>query len=279
MIWRSSEGVFDDQNIRAGKKLKATPVYRKHLLTVIRKFDKLICDFKDVRTYLSLITSTDAFNDRAQAELSSNQLVVVKLSMLNTRFTAWLGRFPKAFLQAPELKNYHYPLLQTYILAQHQMSGDAEMLASQLFPSSSMAWGKLHDDLISRTTLEAAIEGKVKSYTLSELKNLQSHSKEDIRRRAFEAERKLLMQNEVSFAAALNGLKGSVTELSRLRGWSSALEQALHHANISPKALSAMQQACKETFPVFRRYLKAKARLLGKKKLAWYDLYAPLRAW
>jgi oligoendopeptidase F len=36
--------------------------------------------------------------------------------------------------------------------------------------------------------------------------------------------------------------------------------------------LSAMQ----DSFPMFRKYFKAKAKRLGKDKLAWYDLYAPM---
>ena len=34
--------------------------------------------------------------------------------------------------------------------------------------------------------------------------------------------------------------------------------------------------AARESFPHFRRYLQAKARLLGHEKLPWYDLFAPV---
>ena len=37
-----------------------------------------------------------------------------------------------------------------------------------------------------------------------------------------------------------------------------------------------MQTACVESFPDFRRYMKAKAKLLGKDALPWYDLGAPV---
>src|SRR5260221_148661 len=44
-----------------------------------------------------------------------------------------------------------------------------------------------------------------------------------------------------------------------------------------------MQLAARESFPDFRRYLRAKARALGVSALAWYDLFAPVgasgRAW
>ena len=42
-------------------------------------------------------------------------------------------------------------------------------------------------------------------------------------------------------------------------------------------------EAARDSFPDFRRYLRAKARALGLEQLAWYDLFAPVgastRAW
>ncbi|HEY3475162.1 MAG TPA: M3 family metallopeptidase, partial [Anaerolineales bacterium] len=40
--------------------------------------------------------------------------------------------------------------------------------------------------------------------------------------------------------------------------------------------LKAMLAAMEDSFPMFRRYFKHKAKLLGKKKLAWWDLFAPM---
>ena len=45
-----------------------------------------------------------------------------------------------------------------------------------------------------------------------------------------------------------------------------------------------MHAACRDAFADFRRYLRAKARLLGKASLPWYDMFAPVggegvRAW
>jgi oligoendopeptidase F len=37
-----------------------------------------------------------------------------------------------------------------------------------------------------------------------------------------------------------------------------------------------MMMAAGESFPDFRRYLRAKARALGLTALAWYDLFAPV---
>ena len=34
--------------------------------------------------------------------------------------------------------------------------------------------------------------------------------------------------------------------------------------------------AMEASFPIFRKYFKAKAKRIGKKKLAWWDIFAPV---
>src|SRR5439155_21466279 len=88
----------------------------------------------------------------------------------------------------------------------------------------------------------------------------------------------------VPLAAALNGIKGEVHTPNQRRGWSDDLEPALFANNIDRATLEAMHAACRDAFADFRRYLRAKARLLGKASLPWYDMFAPVggegvRAW
>jgi pepF/M3 family oligoendopeptidase len=42
------------------------------------------------------------------------------------------------------------------------------------------------------------------------------------------------------------------------------------------KTLEAMLAAMKDSFPMFRKYFHEKARKLGKEKLAWWDVFAPM---
>jgi hypothetical protein len=49
----------------------------------------------------------------------------------------------------------------------------------------------------------------------------------------------------------------------------------LEMSRIDRETLDAMLGAMVDSFPTFRRYFKAKARRMGKEKLAWWDLFAP----
>jgi oligoendopeptidase F len=81
----------------------------------------------------------------------------------------------------------------------------------------------------------------------------------------------------VPLAAALNAIKGEADAVNRRRGWPDALAPVLWTNGVERDALEAMQEAARASFPDFRRYLSAKAALLGHDGgLPWHDLFAPV---
>ena len=54
------------------------------------------------------------------------------------------------------------------------------------------------------------------------------------------------------------------------------MHSAIDMAHIDRQTLEAMLGAMQDSFPMFRRYFNAKAKYLGKEKLPWWDLYAPV---
>ncbi len=273
------ENFMDEHGVRSLEDAQVDDETRVVLDELIAQVNDLYTQFYTVLTYLSGFTSTDAFNDRAQAESSAFKPLGSKLGALEKRFTAWLGSFDAdALIRASELAQAHaHAIRQSQLEAKHLMGDEVEALVSALEPTSGGAWGKLHNDLISRHTITKTLPGRDEAeYPLSELKILQAEPDPELRRAAYEAELELLERDTVSFAAAMNAIKGHVNALSERRGWASALDVALFQNAISRESLAAMQRACEASFPTFRRYLKAKAKFLGKDALAWYDLKAPV---
>ena len=74
----------------------------------------------------------------------------------------------------------------------------------------------------------------------------------------------------------MNGVKGTALTLAQRRGRKSVLEVALDQNKIDQATLDALLGAIRESFPIFRRYLRSKAKKLGQEQLAWWDLFAPL---
>jgi len=246
---------------------------------VLTRMEELNTRLGTIFAYLQLRVDTDAFDEDAQAHRSSLRPLMSRVSVLSTRFTAWIGKVDlEAAAQDSELVREHEYALQRFAqMANHLMGEEAEELAAVLGNTGGNAWAQLHSALISRETIAATLPGKEGGqYNVAELKQLQSDPDREVRKAAYEAEVELLSGNEVSYAAAMNSIKGQVLELSKRRGWESPLAQSLFTNAMSRGSLDAMQQAVRESFPVFRRYMKAKAKFLGRENLAWYDLFAPV---
>ena len=100
---------------------------------------------------------------------------------------------------------------------------------------------------------------------------------EKVRKKAYEAEIASYKKVEEGVAAALNGIKGEVLTVCDFRGYKSPLEKTLLDSRMDEESLNAMLDAMKESLPVFRKYLRRKAEMLGHKNgLPFYDLYAPV---
>jgi pepF/M3 family oligoendopeptidase len=151
-----------------------------------------------------------------------------------------------------------------------------EGLASDLELTGVVAWTKLHGNVTSR--LEVPVEIHFQEHTLpvSAVRALAHDKERAVRRDAYLAELTAWKGVETPLAAAMNSIKGEVGLLSRRRGWDSPLDEALFGANVDRQTLEAMLSASRASFPIFRRYLKAKARVLGVEKLAFFDMFAPL---
>jgi pepF/M3 family oligoendopeptidase len=106
--------------------------------------------------------------------------------------------------------------------------------------------------------------------------NLRSHPDEDVRRRGYEAENIAWNTLKEPLAAAMNGIKGEVNTLNAHRGRKDALHESIDQSHIDRETLEAMLSAMQDSFPMFRKYFKSKAKRLGKEKLPWWDIYAPV---
>lgn len=278
---RALESFMDEHAIGTREALELSSQTVETFETLIDKFNNLITSFQDLFSYLNGFTATDAFNDKAQGELSSLKPQLSKLGALDKRITAWLGSLDTDALvsRSQRAAELVYFLEKADTEAAHLLGDDIEAIVSVLGTTGGGAWGKLHGELTSRSSVTATLSNREeKAYTLSELVNLQSDPEPEVRKRAYEAELELLEQHEVSYAAALNSIKGEVGELCAERGWDSPLDEAVFANGITQASLDAMQHACFEAFPDFQRYMKAKAKFLDKDALGWYDLKAPVNA-
>lgn len=232
-----------------------------------------------LQSYVYSFTSTDSRDQVARRRLSELQMIGVRLQTLSARFRAWIGKLGPALEDVialnPVAAAHAFSLREMAEQSKYQMSEAEEALAAELSVSGAQAWSKLQHTLISQLTVDFALNGRSERMPLPALINLRSHPDADVRRRAYEAELQALDSVREPLAACLNGVKGATITLERRRGRQDPLDAALDRARIDRATLEAMLSAIEDALPTFRRYLLAKARRLGKERLAWWDLFAP----
>ncbi len=251
---------------------------------LIEKYNTVVEKQQTMGTFIMSFVTTDSRNTLAQSKMSMFQQHGIKMSMLSTRLTAWVGAMDiDALIAQSEVAQAHsFWLKKTKESATHLMSPQEEALAAELNLTGGSAWSKLHGAITSQMMVDVHTKDGIETMPMSAVRNLASNANRDLRRAGYEAELAAWEKTEVSTAASLNGVKGQVGLLARKRGWNSPLDTALFDSHIDRETLDAMMDAAKASFPDFRRYFKAKAKGLGLDKLAWYDISAPLgdgRTW
>ncbi len=202
------------------------------------------------------------------------------MQKLRVRMRSWLGSLGPKLNQAIQKNKtaaaHAFMLQENVRLSRYQMSNELEGLASELTLSGGNAWEKLQGTVTSQLTVDFELDGKTQKLPMPALINLRTHPDENTRRRGYEAENAAWESVKETLAACLNGIKGEVNTLNRRRGRKDAVHSSLDAARIDRKTLDAMLEAMQGSFPMFRRYFQAKAKKLGKDKLAWWDISAPL---
>ncbi len=246
--------------------------------TVIERYNAVLEAAKTLGVYIECFVTTNSHDTLAQAKLSELQQTTMILTQLGTRLTAWIGSLDvEALIERSSVAREHaFMLRKAKIRAAHLMTPDEENLSSELNLSGGTAWEKLHGDVTSQLTVSLELSGQVQELPMSMVRNLAVDPDREVRRRAYEAELAGWKRAALPLAAALNSIKGEVNVVTRRRDWGSPLEASLLDNNIDRQTLTAMFSAARESFQDFRRYLHAKARILGLSHLAWYDLFAPV---
>jgi pepF/M3 family oligoendopeptidase len=247
---------------------------------VVERFNDTFTLTSTLEPYIYSFVSTDSHNKTAMRSLSEYEQASLPLQNLNVQLKAWLGKVAPALDAALEhstpAKEHTFMLKEAADQSKYLMSEPEEALAAELSLSGGNAWGKLQGTVTSQLTVDFELDGEIQKLPAPALTNLRTHPDEETRHRAYDAESAAWESVRETLAACLNGVKGEVVTLNKRRGRRDALESAIEQARIDRSTLEAMLTAMEASFPMFRKYFKHKAKLLGKEKLAWWDLFAPV---
>ncbi len=270
--------LYDEHDVRGGEGRLVDDEAVSAFEAVLDETNEVMERIRLLGSYLNSFVTTDARDDLAQGELSQLQAELSQIARLRSRFDAWVAALGDDELAARSTAaaDHAYPLQRSSLRAAHQMSEDEEGLLADLSLTGSTAWTRLYGTFTSQLVVEVDGHGPM---PMSRARGLAYDADAGTRQVAYEAELATWEANEVPIVAALNAVKGEAATVNRRRGWGDDLEPALVANGVDRPTLDAMQGAVEAALPDFRRYLRTKARLLGRGDdggLPLWDLFAPL---
>ena len=246
------------------------------LLAAIDYMEQLEVLGASLASYLSLRESVNTSDGEVVNELNNLYKQLSDISKPYAVIKKWIAGIKdmdKYMEKHPKLMAYSFFIKNVKDDARHLLSDDVEDVISKLNISAGLAWSNMQSYLTS--TLEVDYRGE--NITIPQVRNLAYSENPSVRRDAYNAELKAYDKVKDAISYSMNNIKAQVNTLSALRKYESPLSQTLELSKMKRETLDAMLEAIQEYLPVFHKYLKHKAKLLGHKNgLPWYDLFAPM---
>jgi len=220
--------------------------------------------------------------------VSSNKALQQEVQTLRTQFvgqTSWIdpeivalgSEKVEALLADPALADYRFPLRETMRRQKHILPPEQEAIlaaAGDIDMVAYNAYNLLTNADMPMDTITLADGTEIKM-------NYPNYDK--VRRSVVEADRKKAF---ASFFGTYDIYKRTIGEMlygqmkvhtfySKLRNYGSTLQAALDYDGIDRHIYLSLIAAAHENMATFHRYLKLKARALGKDKLDYTDIYMP----
>ena len=231
-------------------------------------------------SFAQLTLAADANCEPAMAAYARLLPVMNRMEEITSAFSAHLGACDdlENLIAASELLTAHAFLLRKARRnAAHVIDPALEPTVLRMQMTGGSAWEQLRDQLDGNHMVDVTVDGEARSLPLSAVRGMANSPDREVRRAAYEAELAAYPKMEIPMAACLNGIKGEARTLCELRHFDSVLDMALDTANMDRATLDALLEAMEESLPMFRRYFRLKARMLGYGGgLKWYDLFAPV---
>ena len=230
----------------------------------------------DRLSYVFLVLAVDATNATAALYDDRLSLMFNEVSMVGSavsRYIGGLSNLEELIASSEKLQSVAFPLREDAASAKHTLPEAIEPWMLQMTLSGGSAFSQLRDKLDS--THMVSYRGE--ELPLAAVRGLAYDADPAVRKDAYEAEIAAYKKIELPMSYCLNSIKMEARTFAKARGYDSVLDMTLIRSRMDRETLDAMLTAMKEYLPHFRRYLRAKGKLLGHQNgLPFYDLFAPV---
>jgi len=249
--------------------------------SLLVRLEAVSCRSGHLAGYLGCLGAADSRDEQVSGETSSAAAERSVLQKVFVWVRAALREADEAALETllaqPALEGVGYFVERLRQNAAWSMPAELEALAAELDVTGLSAWGRLYDQVSGKLEFILEVPGQApKTLPVSATRSLLESPDAETRRAALRCANAAWERVGDVAAGCLNAISGTRHTLYRRRGVDHFLEPALFDAGISKRTLDALLDCVSERQEVARRYLRRKAKLLGREKLGFQDLMAPL---
>jgi oligoendopeptidase F len=248
---------------------------------LLGRIEELTARSTHLGSYLGCLSAADSVDETIQRESASAAAARAEVAKIFVALRAALGATDDAhferLVEQPSLAEVRHYLTRMRTSARWRMDAELEALATDLAVDGLSAWGRLYDQISGKLEFDLQVPGReTRRVPVAGARSLLEDPDPQVRRAALVGSNAAWESAGDAVAACLNGIAGTRHTLYHRRGVPHFLEPALFDASVSRATLDALLAAVRERQPVAQSFLRRKARLLGRERLGFQDLTAPL---
>ncbi|WP_256759771.1 M3 family oligoendopeptidase [Cohnella sp. WQ 127256] len=244
------------------------------------QLQNVLSRLREADAFVSCLTSQDMSDKRAVAWTERIQTLSARSKQALDLYDAKLASVPEplwqAWLEQSDTKPILFSLNERRDSAKDKLPPALEAVASELAINGYHGWGEHYNTIVGRISIPWEGNGASVQLSVGQAANKLDDPDPAVRDlMATKWEEAWASQADLS-ADVLNRLAGFRLKLYGMRGWDDPLREPLRINRMSRETLDAMWTAVEESIEPLKRYLELKASRLGKEKLSWQDVDAPL---
>lgn len=262
--------------------LSSAPEAKKRAIVIetVTSLQKLSTELTEAGAFGSCSVAQNVEDEQARVVSGRVRQLSATLDAALTSLDEAIVSLPEdewgAFLQDDAIVPIRFAMQERRHRAEARMEPDKEALAVELGVDGYHGWGQMYNLISGRMRVLVKEGDEEKELSVGQAANRFGDPDRSVRQHVFTAYEEAWSKEADLLAPTLNNLAGYRLTLYRYRGWDEVLQEPLELNRMERATLEAMWGAVGEGKELLVQYMDAKARLLGREKLSWFDVTAPV---
>ena len=179
----------------------------------------------------------------------------------------------------PELKDYQNFFLKKAESIKFILDEKVEIAINLKEQSGVNAFDNLYEEFTNSFVFKIEKEGEIKEMTSDQIRSLRMSPDEDIRKKAVQSIREVYQTKlaQITLGNTYSAIVKDWVNDTKLRGYSGVMDIRNQSEQIPNQAIDTLLDEVEKAYPIYHKYLKLKAKMLGKEVLNDWDLFAPTK--